>query len=452
MNSAVSRSLLIPLSTGVLSWVLFMVGLYTDLFVQDVFSDGERVGQDPPVAASTYIYFAAVAIFAIAALWGQRIAIAQRVARGARSRPERSAHRFATLALIVAMGIAAVLAISTFLEGFGRADEQRDLLIRFGNVYGPILLYTALVVTVLLLGFVFRKDTLPKTTDEPDDAEDDGGAGLEGRRDLGAAYAIPIVATAVALIFGLVVYDATGNSLEVWVWVAIQAVIGAGIVAGTLFGERAIAQGPTSLSSRSRITRGARGLSFVLSIVFAAVVGIMGFGYGASAIDSLRIQPYFFLDVLAGPNTPVENVDVSLNAWDIEEGSTASITLEPGGEILLAETVEDTDYFYDTRPLPGSLDPGDYTVVAEGTSADGRPLRQEVEISVSESGMVFWDTSRPYDAEWEQDNEVIVEADGQWLIEDLFPALVLILLSLGSVYLTITERNRPARGVESAHT
>lgn len=451
MNSAVSRSLLIPLGAGVLSWVLFMVGLYADLFVQDVFADGERVGQDPPVAASTYIYFAAVAIFAIAALWGQRIAISERVTQGPRSRPERSAHRFATLALIIGMGIAAVLAISTFLEGFGRADEQRDLLIRFGNVYGPILLYTALVVTVLLLGFVFRKDTLPKTTDQPD-AQDDGGAGLEGRRDLGAAYAIPIIATAVALIFGLVVYDATGNSLEVWVWVAIQAVIGAGIVAGTIYGERAIAQGPTSLSSRSRITRGARGLSFVLSIVFAAVVGIMGFGYGASAIDSLRIQPYFFLDVLAGPNTPVENVDVGLTAWDVEVGSTASITLEPIGEVLLAETVEDTDYFYDTRPLPGSLEPGDYVLVAEGTSADGRPLRQEVEITVTESGLVMWDTKRPYDAEWEQDNEVIVDADGEWFIEDLLPALVLILLSLGSVYLTITERNRSARGVGSAQT
>lgn len=449
MNPAVSRALLITLGAGVVSWVLFMVGLFTDLYVVDVFEDGQRAGQNPAVPISTYIFFAAVAVFSLAALWGQRIAIAQRVAHGPHSRLERATHRFATLSLIIGMGIAAVLAISAFLEGFGRAEEQRDLVVRLGNVYGPILLYTALVVTTLLLGFVFRRDTLPKTTDAVDDHTEDAGAGLEGRRDLGASYAIPIVATAAALIAGLVVYDATGNSLEVWVWVAIQLVIGAGIVAGTIFGERAIAQGPTSLSSRSRITRGSRGLSFVLSIVYAATVGMMGFGYGGSAIDSLRIAPYFYLDILAGPSTPVENVDVGLNAWDMKDGSSVSITIEPVGEVILADTIDDPDYFYETRPLPGNLEPGDYTLVAEGTSADGRPLAREIEMSVGDSGQVVWDTNQPFDEQWEQDNEVIVTADGRWLLEDFLPALVLIVLSLGSVYLTITERNRPARGLQS---
>jgi hypothetical protein len=227
------------------------------------------------------------------------------------------------------------------------------------------------------------------------------------------------------------------------------AVIGAGIVVGTIFGERAVAQGPTSLSSRSRITRGARGLSFVLSIVFGAVVGIMGFGFGASAIDSLRISPYFFLDILAGPNTPVERVDVSLSTWDTEEGSTASITLEPGGEVLLAGVIDDSDYFYETRPLPGDLSAGEYTLVAEGTSADGRPLSQELDFEVTDSGVVLWDAQRSDRNQWEQENQVIIAADGAWWLEDFLPAFVLILLAAGTVFLTVTERNRPARGLSS---
>ena len=447
--SRVSLSLALPLGAALVSWALFMAGLYSDLFVKDLFEDGERVGQEPAVAVSTYLFFAAVAVFSIAALIGQRIAIAERVSAGPDSRPERSAHRFGTLALIVGMSLAAFLAISAFLEGFSRADEQQALATRLGNVYAPILLYTALVVTVLLLGFVFRKDTLPKSSDRPDDDDFDHGAGIAGQRDLGASYAVPIVATAVALIAGLIVYDATGEALEVWVWVAIQAVIGAGIVAGTVFGERAVAQGPTSLSSRSRITRGARGLSFVLSIVFGAVVGMMGFGFGASAVDSLRISPYFYLDILAGPNTPVENVDVSLSAWDTEEGSTASITIEPGGDVLLSAPIDDSDYFYETRPLPGNLEPGDYTLVAEGTSADGRFLSQELDFEVTDSGAVLWDTDRSDRDQWEQDNQVIVSADTRWWLEDFVPAFVLIVLALGSVFITVTERNRPARGVSA---
>lgn len=445
----VSLSLALPLGAAIVSWGLFMAGIYTDLFVQDLFEDGERVGQDPAVAVSTYLFFAAVAVFSVTALIGQRLAIAERVRTGPNSRPERSAHRFGTLALIVGMSIAAFLAITTFLEGFGRADEQQALVTRLGNVYAPILLYTALVVTVLLRGFVFRKDTLPKSSDRPDPDDSDRGAGIAGQRDLGASYAVPIVATAVALIAGLIVYDATGEALEVWVWVAIQAVIGAGIVVGTIFGERAVAQGPTSLSSRSRITRGARGLSFVLSIVFGAVVGIMGFGFGASAIDSLRISPYFFLDILAGPNTPVERVDVSLSTWDTEEGSTASITLEPGGEVLLAGVIDDSDYFYETRPLPGDLSAGEYTLVAEGTSADGRPLSQELDFEVTDSGVVLWDAQRSDRNQWEQENQVIIAADGAWWLEDFLPAFVLILLAAGTVFLTVTERNRPARGLSS---
>ena len=37
-------------------------------------------------------------------------------------------------------------------------------------------------------------------------------------------FAIPILLTAAAIIFGLVVYDITRTDLQVWVWVVIQVI------------------------------------------------------------------------------------------------------------------------------------------------------------------------------------------------------------------------------------
>ncbi|MEX2441450.1 MAG: hypothetical protein WD400_02260, partial [Pontimonas sp.] len=357
------------------------------------------------------------------ALWSQRVAIAQRIAVGPHSRPERAAHRFTTLILIIAMALAAILAIGTFLEGFGRPDQRADILVRFGNVYAPILLYTALVITVLLVGFVFRHDSLPKSSDSRADGADTPHTATDppatdppatdsanawqgmpssdsGRRDLSASYAIPIVATAVALIVGLIVYDATGNALEVWVWVGIQSLIGAGIVAGTVYGERAIARGPKGASSRSRITQGARSLSFVLSIVFATVVGIMGFSYGSSAVDSLRSQPYLSIDIFSASPTAQDRVEVGVNAWGLQEGSTLTLVLEPGSTALLSGAASDDEYFYESTTLGGDLEAGAYSLVAEATSEDGRTLTRTFEFAVDQAGAVFWNPEKGLSDQW----------------------------------------------------
>lgn len=427
-----------------------MIGLYSDLYVTQVYDDnGMWIGQDPAVSPSTYIFFAAVAVFAIAALWGQRLAIAERISRGPADRAARGAHRFTTLAIIIGLAISAILAISTFLRGFGTATEiEETLSVRLFGVYLPILLYTALTVWVLLAGFVFRKDTLPKSSDKVADgvAEESGGEVAGSQRDLGLSYALPIIAAAIALIFGLVVYDVTGTTLEVWIWVVIQILIATGVVAGTIYAERAVHQGPTSNTSRSRITRGARGLNFVLSIVFGAVVTGMAFGYGGSAIDSLRISPAFYLEILAGPGAPIENADVGVTGRDLKEGSDVSVTLSEPVEVLFSEEVTDSDYFYQTRPLPGGLEEGDYLLSAEATSIDGRVLGRELEFSVSEEGNVFWDAKYNYDY-YNEEDATIRDADLGWLIEDFLPALVLLTLALGGVYLTLTERNRAPRGL-----
>jgi len=441
------RSIALPLIALILSWAVYLLARYTDLFVTPVYDDeGTWIGQDPAIQIAPYLLFLAVAIFGVAAVLAQRLAIAQRVALGADERLPRSAHRFATLAIVVALAFAAILGIGAFLEGF-RAFGPRsdDLGLRFLTTYLPILLNTTLVVVILLAGFVLRKDTLPKSDDKAKALEADGQeseAPAEARRSLGAAYALPIVAVASALIFGLIVFDVTGTTLEVWVWVIIQAIIGAGIVVGTIFGEKAMAAGPRGTTSRSRITRSARGLNFVLSIVFGAVVTIMGFSYGTSAVNSLRISPSLSLDVYAITGTPVANTTISVNGWDLAQTSTVEVTLQPGGETLLTGEVDAFRGFYQDFTLP-ALTPGSYVLEGNATSVDGQPVTRSLEFGVAENGTLIWNPKFEERNRVGDDNARVMAPSLPWLIDDLAPALVLILLAQTGIFVTMTRRNSP---------
>lgn len=429
------------------SWALFMVALYTELFVRQVFDDdGMWIGEDPAVQAAPYLFFAAVAVFSIAAIVSQRRAIAERVAVGPDVRLPRGAHRFATLAIVIGLGIGAVLGVSVFLEGFtDYGIRTDDLGVRFLSTYLPILLYTALLVTIILLAFVFRGDALPKSDDKAlteSSGDETEGNTPQAKRDLGASYAVPIVATAIALIFGLIVYDVTGTSLQVWVWVIIQIVIGAGIVVGTIFAEKAVAAGPRGQTSRSRVTRGARALNLVLSIVFGGVVTAMGFGYGGSAVDELRISPSFYVDFLAAPGAKLYDMEVSASGWDLQEDSTVSVMIvEPERVVLTGEAGQYGD-LYETAPLPQDLEPGDYTLEGEAVSVDGQLLSRTLDFSIGEDGSVSWDYKGVNYGPLEAEEARVVGPSGEWFIEDLAPALVLVLLAQAGIFFTLVERNR----------
>jgi len=442
------QAIALPLIALVISWSIFMVALYTELFVNPVYDDtGTWIGENPAIQAAPYLFFVAVAVFAAAGVVAQRIAIGQRVSLGADERLPRSAHRFATLSMVIALAIGAVLGIIVFFEGFNTyGPRSDDLVLRLMTTYLPIILYTSLVVGVLLIGFVFRKDRLPKSDDTvhalQETTSDDQP---EAQRSLGAAYVVPIIAVAIALIFGLIVFDVTGTNLEVWVWVIIQVMIGAGVVAGTIFGEKAVAGGPSGSSSRSRITRGARGLNFVLSIVFGGVVSLMGFAYGGTAIDSLWISPSFSVDITAAPGAQLPDGEIAASGWDLEEDSTVSITLEDPARSLLSGTAGHQGDFYQTAPMPQNLEPGDYVLLGTATAADGRPLSRTLEFSLSESGEVEWDYNRNEQFRYEAEESTVLDASAKWFIDDLLPALVLILLAQTAVFLSLTERNKRPR-------
>ena len=179
----------------------------------------------------------------------------------------------------------AFFAIGNFLGAFNTyIDREENLAVRLFDVYIPILLATALVVFILLRAFVFRKQVIKG-------AKKTGMS--ESEKALGLGYAIPIIFTAIAIIFGLVVYDVTRTDLQVWVWVVIQVIIVSGILLGTRFSTKAKSARTETPRPRPTLAAGAANLNFVLSIVFGVTVSIMSFAFGATAIEKLRVYPPF---------------------------------------------------------------------------------------------------------------------------------------------------------------
>jgi hypothetical protein len=197
----------------------------------------------------------------------------------------RAAHRFTNLTVVISLVGGSIYAIGNFLNAFNSfGQENVNLLVRLFDVYVPIVLATILVIYILLRAFVYRKQTVKQ-------AKKQGMSDSE--KALGLGYAIPILFTAVAIIFGLVVYDITRTDLQVWVWVVIQVIIALGILLGTRFSSRAKAAKSAPPRVRQTLAAGAANLNFVLSIVFGATVSIMSFTFGAAAIESLRIWPEY---------------------------------------------------------------------------------------------------------------------------------------------------------------
>jgi hypothetical protein len=296
------QAILTPLIGLVVAWTLFMFAFYSNLFVYPIYdSQGMYQGEEQVVRISTYLFLAGIVVFGLLALFGQRLALRARELAGLENSLARAAHRFGNLAVIVALVAGAVFAIGNFLGAFTSFDREENLLVRLFDVYIPILLATGLVVYILLRAFVFRKQVARG-------AKKEGMS--ESEKALGLGYAVPIIATAIAIIFGLVVYDVTRTDLQVWVWVIIQVIIAIGILLGTRFSTKAKSAKAEAPKPRATLAAGAANLNFVLSIVFAAVVSIMSFGFGASAIEQLRVYPEY--------EEPKPGEDVVYNySWEV---------------------------------------------------------------------------------------------------------------------------------------
>lgn len=285
-NNLAKRAIISPLAGLVIGWVMFMFAIYSDLFIQPIYdSQGMYMGEAEVVRPSTYLFLSGIVVFGLTSLFGQRLALRAREIVGPDNLLARAAHRFTNLTVIISLVGGAIFAIGNFLGAFNRFDGQAENLgLRFFQVYLPILLATALVVYILLRAFVFRKSTVKGQKKE----------GLsETEKALGLGYAVPIIFTAAAIIFGLVVYDVTRTDLQVWVWVIIQSIIATGVLLGTRFSAKAKSAKVEAPKPRQTLAAGASNLNFVLSIVYGAAVSIMSFTFGASAVEKLRVWPQY---------------------------------------------------------------------------------------------------------------------------------------------------------------
>ena len=283
-NKLSKLAILAPLVGLIGGWKFFMFAIYAGLFVYPIYdSQGMYQGDEQIIRPSTYLFLSGIVIFGLLALYGQRIALRARALAGVDNSLARAAHRFTNFTVIVSLGAGAVFAIGNFLGAFNTyIDREEDLTVRLFDVYVPILLATGLVVYILLRAFVFRKQVVKG-------AKKEGMS--ESEKALGLGYAVPIIFTAIAIIFGLVVYDVTRTDLEVWVWVIIQVIIVSGILLGTRFSTKARSAKVAAPRPRPTLAAGAANLNFVLSIVFGVVVSIMSFSFGAMAIETLRVYP-----------------------------------------------------------------------------------------------------------------------------------------------------------------
>ena len=280
------QAILTPLIGLVVGWTLFMFAIYSDLFVFPIYdSQGMYLGETQAVKLSTYLYLVGIVVFGLLSLRGQQLSLHARELAGIDAPLPRAAHRFTNLTVVISLVGGSIYAIGNFLNAFsGFGNENTNLLVRLFDVYIPIVLATILVIYILLRAFVYRKQTVKQAKKQ---------VMSESEKALGLGYAIPILFTAVAIIFGLVVYDITRTDLQVWVWVVIQVIIALGILLGTRFSSKAKSAKAAPPRVRQTLAAGAANLNFVLSIVFGATVSIMSFTFGAAAIESLRIWPEY---------------------------------------------------------------------------------------------------------------------------------------------------------------
>jgi hypothetical protein len=287
MENKLSKLAIVSPLVGLIGgWKFFMFAVYAGLFVYPIYdAQGMYQGDEQIIRPSTYLYLSGIVVFGLLALYGQRLALRARALAGVEDALARAAHRFTTFTVIIALVAGAFFAIGNFLGAFNTyIDREENLTVRLFDVYIPILLATGLVVYILLRAFVFRKQVVKGAKKE---------RMSDSEKALGLGYAVPIIATAVAIIFGLAVYDVTRTNLEVWVWVIIQVIIVSGILLGTRFSTKAKSAKAAPPRARATLAAGAANLNFVLSIVFGVTVSFMSFTFGAMAIETLRVYPAY---------------------------------------------------------------------------------------------------------------------------------------------------------------
>lgn len=450
-RTAVS-ALALTLGSAALAWLLFIAGRYVELV--DSAEHGWVYDSPERVTYAQFFTLVAIVVVGLGALISKR-----RLARLRAEQPERSrlvdpVSACATVFVSVAAGLATWVVFVLFMSGFLGGGTDPAPLARLVNLYVPIVLYTALVVTLILAGFVFVPAPQARAVASSAPANEDPASAEAGsaqaasdqpdQRSTALAYSVPIIAAAIALVFGLVVYDLTRTTLEVWIWVVILVIIGGGVLVGTkLAGRAARASEP-----EPPVVGGARVLNFLLSVVFAIVVPSMALGYGNAAVYALNSSPSLSISLYSekpvmteGSHEFVPNdAELYFSGSDLQRGSTATLTLTPEATEIVSKTVGRDGWVDASTKLPAKIEPGDYDLVAEGVARDGKQITATLKLSVDEQGRVHSPTGEL--AASTDEKSRILPITPAWIFNELLPAAVLLALALALIAATLTGRNR----------
>lgn len=463
---AARQALVISLGAAALSWLLFLVGYFIRL-THEIRHDWEY-GDPELFNIGRYFTIAAITVLGIGALIAKRRTTRIRASIVERSKLVDAVGALATVFLIVAAALTVFVVLVIFVSYYVGAVDQHDPYIRLLNIYLPIVLYAALLITIILAGFVFQprvdEHTLPRSSvteaaGEPDPAPH-GAAGNDTtgvaapnlseqtRRATALAYAVPVIAAAIALILGLIVYDLTQASLEVWVWVLISAMLGAGLFLGSKFSHQypaGTATGSTADTQLPTVVVGARVLNFVLSLMFIVFVSIMSLGYGAAAIAKLDISPSLTLHAYSlddGISQGPQSIELSLWGNDLQPDTDAVATLTPGGKVLFTDEVNSYRGVSRTITLTSDPIPGEYEVVARAIAGDGSPIQATLPFTITEGLDVVLPPLDSLNGEEESERRVLLPITAHWFIAEAFPAMVLLALGIASIAATISVQNR----------
>lgn len=453
----VNRALWLTLGAGVVGWVLFVLSVFSNLSIDLSLSSDDLYGPNAIaiVRPATYLFFAAIAVVGVAALLTRRAASAAAVQQSALASSVRD---FAGTVLIVAMVLSVVSAISVFMGNLFEGVSEATIIQRILISYLPIVLYTALIIALLLAGFVFAKrvakaNNTPSAAANSSAATHTSGEGhtiADVQRATAVAYTVPIVALAVALIFGLIVYDITQTALEAWIWVIVVFIVGFGIVFGTLFAARAFTAQLKNGAKPAGASIGAKVLNLVLSIIFAGVVTGMSLGYGASAIEKLRFQPSLSLSAYSNDleqkepskneelEADIADVRVFVNGSSLKSGTDLVVSFQPGSVEIVSERVAANGWASAEFSLPDDLPVKSGTIQLSATDAKNTEIQLQLEAVVNSDGTIKLEKTY---VDFTTDDPELLPVTADWVVGDLMPPLVLLFGVIALLFFTLNTRN-----------
>ena len=460
-RTAARRALRNVLGAAIVGWCLFVAGVIADIAIESGIPANQLYGPNATdiIRPSKYLIFGAVALIALTAVVAKNRMRAQRSTSAPPSPLTGAVEAFASTVVIITLVLSAVMAVGVFMSSF-ESSAGIDVIVRILDTYLPIVLFTALTVTVLLAGFVFAKHaptapagdaaTSPASADQSDVpvAVAVSAPDPQTRRATALAFTLPIVAIAAALIFGLIVYDFTKDALQVWIWVIVQLGVGAGIIAGTFYAAQAAETARQQGMPVAGVSIGAKNLNLVLSIIFAAVVAQMSLGFGASAAEQLRQNTFLSLSAYSyAPltqdgvieNSPESKLSVMVGGSDLQRNSAASVTLEPGTEVLLDTEADWDGNVNGEAAIPSDIADGEYELVLRAQGEDGTAFELALALSVSD-GLV----SLPNGMETssgDQPQTFLTPTLG-WALSDLLPAFLMVVIAAELLFATLHVRNR----------